>query len=44
MGRSAAASLVSAGVVEGSDAGLNPTASLSRAEMAKMLDAVVNGL
>ena len=42
--RSAAASLVSAGVVEGSDAGLNPTASLTRAEMAKMLDAVVNGL
>lgn len=39
--RSAAATLVANGVVEGGDSGLNPSGSLTRAEMAKMLAAVV---
>ena len=40
--RSAAATLIANGVVQGSGTGLNPTASLSRAEMAKMLDSVIS--
>ncbi len=39
--RSAAATLVANGVVDGGDSGLNPSGSLTRAEMAKMLAAVV---
>ena len=39
--REAAAALIANGVVEGGDSGLNPTGSLTRAEMAKMLAAVV---
>ena len=39
--REAAATLIDMGVVEGSEAGLNPSGSLTRAEMAKMLDSVV---
>ena len=37
----ATATLIANGIVQGSGSGLNPTASLSRAEMAKMLDAVI---
>lgn len=36
--RASAATLISLGVVEGSDSGLNPAGSLTRAEMAKLLD------
>ena len=39
--RSATATLITNGVVEGSESGLNPTGSLTRAEMAKMLASVV---
>ena len=39
--RSATATLITNGVVEGSESGLNPTSSLTRAEMAKMLASVV---
>ena len=39
--RPAAATLVANGVVEGSGSGLNPTGSLTRAEMAKMLASVI---
>ena len=39
--RSAAATLIANGVVEGGDSGLNPGGSLTRAEMAKMLAAVI---
>ena len=40
--REAAASLIASGIVEGSDTGLNPNAGLTRAEMAKMLDTLIN--
>lgn len=39
--RSATATLITNGVVEGSESGLNPAGSLTRAEMAKMLASVV---
>ena len=39
--RSATATLIANGVVEGSESGLNPAGSLTRAEMAKMLASVV---
>lgn len=38
---SATATLITNGVVEGSESGLNPTGSLTRAEMAKMLASVL---
>ena len=38
----ATASLIASGIVQGSDTGLNPYAGLSRAEMAKMLDMLLN--
>ena len=39
--RQSTATLIAMGVVEGSDSGLNPSASLTRAEMAKLLASVI---